>query len=303
MDRLGATTAANRGSNNDMKRFNYTNWDAIQQFKAAMMDAGITPPDLIIPNGKMQRFKIDGKLTGAYILHLDNRAAGYFQDFRQGIKQTWKQSGSFIPLSDFQRQAFKAQCQREAEQRQAEEAAKHKASASKAVFIWNNAKAAPANHPYLLKKRITPHGARLGRNNTLIIPLSNSKQALVNLQFISETGGKMFLSGGQKKGCFYSLGYRTDKILICEGFATGASLFESTGLLTVVAFDAGNLKQVAINIRALYPESEIVIAGDNDISGVGQKAAIEAAAGINGKYIIPATPGHDWNDSINAEAV
>ncbi|MDD2801875.1 MAG: hypothetical protein PHE96_10485, partial [Methylococcales bacterium] len=62
--------------------------------------------------------------------------------------------------------------------------------------------------------------------------------------------GKRFLSGGQKKGCYFCLGYRTDKILICEGFATAASLFESTGLLTVVAFDAGNLKEVAINIRA-----------------------------------------------------
>ncbi len=302
MDRL-STGAPHPGRTNEIQRVNYTNGDLTQQFKDAMLDAGITPPDEIIADGKLHRFKIDGKLNGAYNLHLDNRAAGYFQDFRQGIKQTWKQSGNFIPLSNFQRQVFKAQCQREAEQRQAEEAAKHKATASKAVFIWKPAPPAPSNNPYLVKKRIGTHGTRLGRDNALIIPIYNAKNDLVNLQFISETAGKRFLSGGQKKGCFYCIGDPTNKILIAEGFATAASLFESTGLLTVVAFDAGNLKEVAINIRALYQNAEIVICGDNDLSGVGQKAAIEAAAAINGKYIIPATPGHDWNDSITAEAV
>ena len=175
----------------------------------------------------------------------------------------------------------------------------HAEAAKKAVYIWNNAMPAPANHPYLIKKSISTRGARLGRDNMLIIPLYNSGRELVNLQFISETGGKRFLSGGQKKCCFYSLGSVTNKILICEGFATGASLFESSGLLTVVAFDAGNLKEVAITIKGIYPGSDIVICGDNDESGVGQKKAIEAALAIGGKYIIPATPGHDWNDSLN----
>jgi putative DNA primase/helicase len=61
------------------------------------------------------------------------------------------------------------------------------------------------------------------------------------------------------------------------------------------------LKNVAINIKALYPSSVIVICGDNDLSGVGQQKAIEAALAINGKYIIPATPGQDWNDSLTME--
>ena len=78
-------------------------------------------------------------------------------------------------------------------------------------------------------------------------------------------------------------------------------MFESTGHLTVIAFDAGNLKAAAINIKSLYPSAEIVICGDNDESGVGQKAAGEAAMVINGKHIIPEIAGHDWNDSLNRE--
>ena len=258
-------------------------------------------PDNIIGDGKLHRVKdTHGKLNGAYILHLDNRPAGYIEDFKQGIKQNWKMTG-FIPLSDLQRIEFSIEAHRQAKQRQQAEVAKHREAATKALYIWNAAPSAPSNHPYLINKHISIHGARLGRDDTLIIPLTNSKNEIVNLQFISESGGKRFLSGGLKKGCFYILTGNTDKIVICEGMATGASLFESSGFMTVIAFDAGNLKEVAINIRTLYPRSEIVIAGDNDVSGVGQKKAIEAALSVGGKYIIPATPGHDWNDSLTME--
>ena len=41
--------------------------------------------------------------------------------------------------------------------------------------------------------------------------------------------------------------------------------------------------------------------GDNDISGVGQKAARDAALSIGGKYLIPDTEGNDWNDVVNRE--
>jgi putative DNA primase/helicase len=300
MDRLDTTTAANRGSKNDIQQDHYNTGNAAEQFRLSVITTlgeGVDLP-FIIADGKLHRFKIDGKLNGAYILHLDGRAAGYFQDFKQGIKQNWKASGNFIPLSEFQRQAFKAKCQQEAAQRQAEETAKHEAAAKKAAYIWTPAPYATTQHPYLIRKRIDPHGVRLGRGNSLIIPLFNSDNELVNLQFISEDGGKRFLSGGQKKGCFFTLSEVTEKILIAEGFATGASLFEDSGHHTVIAFDAGNLEPVAKVIRQLHPHAEIIICGDNDLSGVGQKAAREAALACGGKILIPPTPGNDWNDEL-----
>lgn len=275
--------------------------NTIEKFKDAMLTAGITPPDLIVGDGQLHRFKIDGKLNGAYVLHMDSRPAGYFQDFKQGIKQTWKQSGKFMPLSEFQRQALEAKRRTDEIQRQREEAAKHKVTASKAAAIWNQAKPALAGHPYLIKKCIGTHGARIGRDNTLIIPLYDANKELVNLQFISETGGKRFLSGGKKKACFYSLGEPTDKILICEGFATGASLYEDSGYLTVIAFDAGNLEAVAQIIRQQHSSSNIIVCGDNDFSGVGQEKARQAALACNGKLIIPPKSGYDFNDMRNME--
>lgn len=296
MEKIASTPAANWGNTSNTIHSHST---IIDEFRNAMLDSIGYAPESLIGDGNLHRIKDDnGKLNGSYVLHLDGKPAGYFQCFKQGIKQTWKMAGNFIPLSDYQRQVFKAQSQKEADQRKTEEAAKHKAAAEKALYIWNKAALAPADHPYLIKKHIDIHGARSGRDNTLIIPLYNANKEIVNLQFISETGGKRFLSGGLKKGSFYKLGEQTDTILICEGFATGASLYENSGYLTIVAFDAGNLKEVAINIRALSPEVEIIIMGDNDLSGVGQSKAIDAAQTISGKYLIPEIVGQDWNDVL-----
>ncbi len=300
MEILGTTTAANRGSNNDIQRLNYTHGDSIQQFKNAMLDAGIEAPETIIGDGALHRFKIGGKLNGAYVLHLDGRAAGYFEDFKQGIKENWKQDGNYQPLSQFQRRQFAIERQRQEAEHNAEEAAKHKAAADKACYIWSSSTPA-TDQLYLNKKRVNPHGLKVGRNNALVVPIYDESKTLVNLQFISGTGGKMFLSGGKKKGCFSVIGKPGEIIQICEGWATGASLYESTGHFTVVALDAGNLEPVAMVIRKLYPDSQIVICGDNDESGVGQKAARAAALSVGGKYIIPAIVGHDFNDMLSME--
>ena len=277
--------------------------EAIESFKNAMLDnIGYAPND-IIGDGNLHRVKDNnGKLNGAYVLHLDSRAAGYFECFKQNIKQSWKADSKFQPLSTLQRRTFAIDRQRQEAERNAEEATKHKVAADKARYIWHRSPPATA-HPYLNKKRVKTHGLRVCRNNTLIVPIYDETKTLVNLQFISETGGKIFLSGGRKKGCFSVIGKPGELIQICEGMATGASLYESTGHFTVVALDAGNLEPVAIVIRKFYPDSQIVICGDNDLSGVGQKAAKAAALAVGGKYILPAIVGCDWNDVLSMEAV
>jgi putative DNA primase/helicase len=171
----------------------------------------------------------------------------------------------------------------------------------------DNATFADKCNAYLNRKKIQPNGAKTGGTtnlqDVLILPVfSFSEQhglKLVNVQFIAPDGEKRFLSGGQKKACFWWIGKKTSTILIAEGFATAASLYESTGNQVFIAYDAGNLCHVARIVRAKNPTAEIIIAGDNDVSGTGQTAARAAALAINGKYIIPPTVGHDWNDHVN----
>lgn len=52
-------------------------------------------------------------------------------------------------------------------------------------------------------------------------------------------------------------------------------------------------------IKGLYPNHELIICGDNDESGTGQKAARAAALAVGGKYLLPPIVGQDFNDAIN----
>lgn len=283
-----------------MKNFTYV--EIIDAFKSAMHDAGITPPDYIQADGQLHRFHIAGhkagSKNGAYVLHSNGHPAGYFENFTQDMKVTWKMEGNRAQFSE----ADKAQIAAANFQRQKELEDKHRKAAETARYIWRNSPSA-TSHPYLTRKQIQPHIAKINKYGALTIPLYNAQIELVNLQFIDSDGNKRFLSGGQKKNCFCWLGNSTETILVAEGFATAASLHEHKNLQTFVAFDAGNLENVAKIIRANRPDAQIIIAGDNDESGVGQKAARAAALAVGGTYIIPETVDMDWNDVLTMEGV
>jgi len=265
--------------------------------KNAMRDNGITPPDTLIFDGELHRFKDEsGKQNCYYVAHADGRAAGMIGDWKTGLKVNWKAEGNYPKLTEAQRTEFKL----EQQLRKAAENLRHDRAISKASWIWSRT-TKPTTHPYLTKKRIKPHNARL-YNDALVIPILNEGE-LVSLQFIDADGNKRFLSGSKLKGSYSQLGIldANKPILICEGWATGASLYETTDNLIYVAFSAHKLKDIAIYVRSLYAKGDIIILGDNDSSGVGQAAAREAALSIVGKYLIPETIGHDWNDAINME--
>lgn len=273
---------------------------AIDQFRQAMQSAGIHYYGEIIANGKLHRFHIEGhkhgSKNGAYVLHLDDCPAGWFMDYTTGLSQTWRSGNGFQHVPYKLTQQIK-----EAKQRHgAEIHRKHADAAKKANYIWRHSQPIPRreNHKYLITKGIQQHDARIYRGS-LVTSIHNESDQLVNLQFISPEGEKRFLSGGMKRGCFHILGGLTHRILICEGFATGASLFEDWGQRVIVAFDAGNLLPVAKNILELSPDQEIIICGDNDKSVVGQTKAKEAALAIDGKLFIPPVPGQDWNDYLS----
>lgn len=269
----------------------------VELFRQAMLAAGIRFSGEIIPDSKLHRFHIEGhkhaSQNGAYTLYLDGCPAGWFMDYKTGLSKTWSSKSGFKVSYALNKQIEAAKQRREAEIRQ-----KQATVAYKAVSIWSQCEPVKQqDHPYLVKKRIQPHGARK-YHESLVIPIYNKSDQLVNLQFIDNEGGKRFLAGGHKRGCFHAIGNHTKRILICEGFATGASLFEDCGQRVVVAFDAGNLLPVAKNIRELSLDSEIIICGDNDISGIGQAKAKEAALAIGAKLLIPSAQGNDWNDEL-----
>lgn len=278
---------------------NFTYFEALDAFKNAIREAGGTTPDYIHADGQLHREHVEGDSAGskncAYVYHGNGHPAGYFEDFKRGIKITWRMDGNYTKLSE----ADRAKIAAENLQRQKELEFKRNKAKEKANSIWTYAEYA-TTHPYLNRKRIKPHIAKMCgyQNPALLVPLYNARIEIVNLQYIEADGSKRFLYGGEKKNCFCWLGDSTETILVAEGFATAASLHENKGLQTFVAFDAGNLENVAKIIRAKLPNVQIIIAGDNDESGVGQKAASAAARAVGGKFIIPKEVGMDWNDVL-----
>ena len=267
-----------------------------EQFQNAMLEAGMVTRHPIIDDGRLHRIHVEGDkrgtLNGAYILYSDGKPSGWFQHFSTGLTGRWSASGKREPFTS----AMRRQIEADRKQRQIEQEDRQREAAFKARSIWLSSKPATP-HPYLTKKRIKPHNARV-YNDALVIPLYSPNRELVNLQFIDADGNKRFLSGGKKKGCFSVIGKPTGTILICEGFATGASLHEDTGHFVVVAMDCGNLLSVAREIKKLYPTNQIIVCGDNDESGVGQLKAKAAAMAVFGKVLIPETVGFDWNDEL-----
>jgi hypothetical protein len=131
----------------------------------------------------------------------------------------------------------------------------------------------------------------------LIVPVTVGG-TISSLQFIDGAGAKLFLPGGAVKGGSYTIGDLTEAttILICEGFATGASLREAICLPVVVAFSASNLAPVAKHLRQQFPTPMLVIGSDNDRGGTGQQAAREAAEAVGGMVARPEELGQDFND-------
>lgn len=161
------------------------------------------------------------------------------------------------------------------------------------------------NHPYVLKKRITPYGARQ-KNNLLLVPMYFNGD-LVNVQRINPDGGKFFMKGGRVTGCYCPIGAISDRLYITEGYATACSLHEHTGVPVAVAFNAGNLKSVALSIRKKHPGIKITLAADNDVNTEGNPGltkARAAAVAVGGDVIYPVfdlgQEGTDYNDWVNA---
>jgi phage/plasmid primase-like uncharacterized protein len=181
------------------------------------------------------------------------------------------------------------------------------AAAKRANSIWDEASPVPTDHPYLLKKKIQSHGVRVHKG-CVVIPAHGSNGTIATLQFIDQDGTKRFLKDGIKHGNYFAIGKPGGSIYLCEGFATGATIYQVTNEPVIVAFDAGNLKLVAERIRREHPAAKIILAADNDTGTNGNPGltkAKEAAAAVGGVVVYPTfeNEGTDFNDLFCSEGV
>jgi len=277
--------------------------NAVVEFQNQMQSNGFTPPE-IIADGKPHRFDIDkrGDKNGFYILFADGVPTGRYGSWSEQEPGAWFKwsAKSETKMTDAERKENKrrwklAQIERN---KQIEEA--HRLAAEEALRVWDSSTPASENNDYLKRKGVKVHGIRQQGKNLIIPVRINGK--LTSIQTIKPDGTKLFQKDGAIAGGYHSIGKPNRRIFIVEGYATAATVHEATGEAeaVAVAFNAGNLKPVAKAIRSKLPDVEIVIAGDNDKSGTGQKKAQAAADAVGGKVALPVfaddESGTDWND-------
>ncbi|GHT96749.1 hypothetical protein FACS1894122_15330 [Alphaproteobacteria bacterium] len=141
-------------------------------------------------------------------------------------------------------------------------------------YIWKKSKR--DGHPYLKEKQIWIGNARVNVYNnrrSLLVPLTDSFPKaeddldIKGMQSIGGCGEKRFL--GESKDLFHIASqYDADRslVILCEGYATAMSIYYGTlskdhekGFCTIATMSACNMKNVALRIRELLPESGIVI--------------------------------------------
>jgi len=274
----------------------------IEQFRDAMIAAGLNTDEQIIDDGVRHRIHIDGdKRTaknGWYILHGDGIPAGAFGSWKHDVKASWsaKSEHEFTPD---ERKAYAKRMDDVRKQNEAEQQRVRAEARAKAAEIWAQSTPANDNHPYLVRKQIKAHGLRESRGK-LVLPMYSSDGTLQSLQFIDDEGNKRFLSGGQKRGCYFGIGTKpVDRLIVVEGFATGASVCQATGTPVAIAFDAGNLEPVCEALRLKLPSNiAIELWADNDVNTPGNPGMTKAtkAAEKIGATVVAPEAGGDFND-------
>lgn len=223
---------------------------------------------------------------------------------------------------DPQQRAERQQQQQAAiEQAAQDKALRYAQIATKAQAIWQDCHYIDNNHPYLQKKAIQAYGLRcyngdlvisgMACQDCLVIPASDNTGNIHTLQFISPTGEKRFLANGNKQAHYHLIKGNNEQVLVCEGYATGASLHQATGYSVAVAFDASNLLPVSLALQAAYPNVPLVICADNDHEkpkNTGLEAANKAALSVNALVAYPMFTGtgeglKDFNDLAQVEGL
>lgn len=184
-------------------------------------------------------------------------------------------------------------------QRKREQARAREGYIAAARRRWETASHAPDDHPYILRKRIKPHMARV-EGDAIILPVYDRNGDVQSVQTIAPDGGKMFHPGAPMEGGRLNIGINLGLSIICEGFATGVSIFEASPTRVCVAFSKEGVKAIA---RELHEAGlPVAIAADRK----GSPEIIKLGMDLGIAVYVPPEPHDDFNDmavAMGSEAV
>jgi phage/plasmid primase-like uncharacterized protein len=241
-------------------------------FNRALNENGLPALGTVEADDKIHRFKAppDKEENSWYVLHQRG-------DIVMGAFGCWKRD-FWKPFCSKDRTAMTGDERRLSDQTvrdirtqlAAEEKAGHDAARAKCNRWFSAFPKAPPDQPYLKSKGVPVLGdLRLFTEDLyqgwLALPLRDNAGTIHSAQFISPDGDKLYCYQGRKRGSYFPVAQVPGgPILICEGYATAASLHLATGWTVIAAMDCGNLLPVATEIRKLHPNRTIILCADND---------------------------------------
>jgi len=270
-----------------------------------LASAGLVTSHLEV--GKLTRCKVEGdrERRGWYHLHEIRLANG--DELIVGSYGVWQGTNNNATkielhkaeLTTEQRDSLRKRLAEDRKKAEAARMAQAERAASKAAAAWK--RCTETGHcSYLDDKGVAAHGVRFSPQGAMVIPMLDTANKVHGLQIIRgkaqagqgarKLGKEFWPAGVAKKGHFHLIGLPTDLVLVAEGYATAASVYEATGIPTAVAFDAGNLAPVAEALRKRYKAARILICADDDAFSEGNPgitSASTAALAVSGEWVAP----------------
>lgn len=188
--------------------------------------------------------------------------------------------------------------------------------------VWARCEAATIQHPYIVAKgavgvpldglRVLPAGDTLPIGGermagALVVPVIRPDGSLASLQFIALPDvaarlkakgrpGKLNLPGAPLEDGFFTVGELVPGGLtyIVEGIGAAWSCWQQTGAAAVVAFGAGRIRAVAVQLRGRDPAAQLVIVPD-----VGKEAAAADIAREVNAAVVNMPDGWPQNSDVN----
>jgi len=250
--------------------------DALRKFIDHMKSVDCEPFDsgVVVSDDTRHYYRLaSDKATikkGSYILRVDpdGFAVGGCMNMRDGIWHSWH-SKSARGISEEDKAAWTAKRDAARAEREREEHAARDRAAGVAVSMWDDATSdGVVSFPYVVRKGMTGEGLRVWTDldtftDWLLVPVYSASGSLVGMQKISAEGDKLFIPGSAVSGGRMWLGDPTgvSVVALVEGVATGDAVRRATGWPVCVAFNAGNLKAVAVSLGAT---GRVVVCADDD---------------------------------------
>jgi len=266
----------------------------------------------------IQRFQVIGDKAGSkngWVRMLSDGRGFAFGSWKLGEKHVYFFDDSSVGRWDPDRLSSINRFQKQIKH---EKRIREKQAAEACLRQYQDSEPASEEHPYLQCKQIKPDGIQqVGPK--LLIPLFDKYGNLMSTQTIARNRKgkwkKYFASGLPVSGgrFWYGDPTQSDTIFLCEGLATGASIYEANNSKAAIAdngevavgvcFSGCNLVTVAASVYTEFPDQRRVVCADNDVETEGNpglrygKQAQEACCGEMVKPVFPKMHnGTDFND-------